>query len=364
LCPRSTMSGSSIQDDERLLYSDGHWHRAQRKHVGFCTACGYTNEPELQQGCQLEQRLSTAWSTDSARRSDKQVLLGLFYGTGGGLGYWRATDNWSEATDPCWDHWYGVTCDEHGRVIYLELADNGLRGAMPSNIGDLTSLIKLDLSTTAPEYHSHENKFKNVLTGKISSMAACPRIEEIEISGNQIEALPDDLWRNAPTLRHLSANHNLLTALPKYLLKFAKLHTLELGHNKIKDAFPADFGKLTNMRFLQLEYNDLRGTIGRDILGMRRMRAMDLSHNPRLGGEIPKDIIVQWTEQEYISILNTTISGYLSSLCLDVPFCWKFMYDTHKDLTWATAADVPDIVQITLTLARKAAADKALAASR
>ena len=93
----------------------------------------------------------------------------------------------------------------------------------------------------------------------------------------------------------------------------------------------------------------------------------------------------------YLSILNTSISGYISSLCeipqrlehqlihrmtecfpclrgLDVPFCWKYMYDTHKDfgiltaqasaqrlavmclqdLTWATVADIPDIVGMQL----------------
>ena len=35
-----------------------------------------------------------------------------------------------------------------------------------------------------------------------------------------------------------------------------------------------------------------------------------------------------------------------------MPFCWKFMYDTHKDLTWASVSDVPDIVGMTIDLAQ------------
>lgn len=60
-----------------------------------------------------------------------------------------------EESDPCWDYWYGVTCNEHGYVIKLELADNRVRGVLPPTLGSLTSLIKLDLSSTEPQYHLH-----------------------------------------------------------------------------------------------------------------------------------------------------------------------------------------------------------------
>lgn len=354
--PPLSSSGASITDDERLLSSEGAWHRAQRKHVDFSTSCGYTHEPELKRGCQYSASKTEAWAQDAARRLDKIALLRFFSSTGGG-DTWRAADNWGEGTDPCWDNWYGVTCDEHGRVIYLELPDNGLLGSIPASLGRLTSLIKLDLSTTAPNYQSHKNMYRNALTGALPSFAACPRLEEIEVSGNRITELPDDLWRNGETLRSLSASHNLITTLPQYLMRFDIMHTLELANNLINDRFPSNaFGKLKNMRFLQLQYNNLQGNVDKDILGMTKNRVIDLSHNPNLGGELERDLLVQWPDQEYIAILNTSIGGYLSSLCLDVPFCFKFMYDTHQDLTWATVEDVPDIVKTTIALAQKNAA--------
>merc|ERR1712110_742301 len=102
---------------------------------------------------------------------------------------------------------------------------------------------------------------------------------------------------------------------------------------------------------VHFEYNRLQGSVPSTISGMRRLNVFDISHNEILGGEITEDVIVDWQEAVYLAIHNTSIRGYISSLCLDVPFCWKYMYDTHKDLTWATAADVPVIVNMTISLA-------------
>lgn len=344
-------------DDERLFqvpsgdpdFQAGLWHRQQRKRASFQTSCYYTYETALPYGCQYNMRNSDQWAQNIQRRQEKQVLVNLFRLTDGRN--WRANDNWEDLGDPCWDSWYGVTCDEHGHVISVELADNHLVGVLPGDLGKLKALLKLDLSTTAPEYHAHPNSNANEIRGGLPSLAGATRIEEIEISGNKI-TLPSDLWENGNTLRTLSANHNDLTALPLNLRRFVALHTLELGHNAIQNVFPEDFGYLSNARFVQLEYNKLRGAIPENIVDMRRVRALDLSHNPDLTGEIPDDIISMWTEVDYISILNTTIEGYIASLCIDMPFCWKFQFDTHKDLTWATAKDVPDVVDQTIQLAQ------------
>lgn len=343
-------------DDERLLFSDGMWHRGQRKRISFETACYYTHNPDLPHGCQYDQSRSSAWRADGKRKSERDLLLSLWRSCGGEKGHWRADDHWGPDSDPCWDGWYGVTCDEHGRVIALELSDNNLTGVLPEDLGKLSGLLKLDLSTTAPEYHSHPNVYVNRLTGALPSLKEAKLLEEIEVSGNQLSAWPADLFENGNTLRSLSANHNLFKSFPVNLRRFSKLHTLELGHNLIKDAFPPDFGFLGNARFVQLEYNNLQGAVGPSIIGMNRIRVLDLSHNPALAGELPEELIVEWKEQDYLSVLNTSMGGHIGSMCIDVPFCYKFMFDTHKDLTWATAADIPDIVNITLGLALKNAA--------
>jgi len=346
--PWKTCGSGGLMDDERLLHSDGMWHRLQRKRVAFESSCYYTQEPELPHGCQLDTPKTPDWRNHPVRALERSVLGAFFYATGGAG--WRTSDNWLDG-DPCWDAWYGVTCDEHGYVIALELPDNRLEGSLPASIGSLKSLLKLDLSTTAANYHNHPNLHANNLQGAMPSLAPMSRLEEIEIAGNAITELPSDLYANAPSLRLLSASRNRIRLLPRYMSLFAELHTLELEHNMIEQFIPSDFGALVSMRFVQLAYNKLVGNIPWQIASMSRILVFDVSHNPGLTGEIPQDIIAQWKENEYLSILNTSISGYISALCMDVPFCWRYMYDTHTDLTWATAQNVPDIVDLTIGLA-------------
>merc|ERR1712187_292768 len=161
----------------------------------------------------------------------------------------------------------------------------------------------------------------NDIRGPLPSFADATRMEEIEISGNSINALPFDLSTIGNTLRVLSARGNLLPALPVGLRRFSALHTLELGHNQIKDTFPEDFGFLTNARFVQLEYNQMVGTIPANIVDMNRVRVFDISHNTALSGEIPEDVLSMWREIDYLSVLNTSLGGYIGALCIDVPFC-------------------------------------------
>merc|ERR1711972_125310 len=108
-------------------------------------------------------------------------------------------DNWNYG-DPCWDFWYGVTCDTHGYVIYLEMVDNRLEGKIPDEINRLTNLLKLDLSSTAEVYMGQPNLYVNRIKDKMPTINALKSISEIEVSGNLIEALPPDLFENADTL--------------------------------------------------------------------------------------------------------------------------------------------------------------------
>ena len=56
---------------------------------------------------------------------------------------WDSHTNWLETDTPCTD-WAGVTCDA-GHVSGLDLYANGLSGALPTTLGDLTYLTALEL---------------------------------------------------------------------------------------------------------------------------------------------------------------------------------------------------------------------------
>ena len=74
---------------------------------------------------------------------DRAALV-AFYHAAGGPG-WINNDNW--LTDiPLWG-WYGVETDSNGRVIGLNFYNNGLSGSIPPELGRLSELTTLDLST-------------------------------------------------------------------------------------------------------------------------------------------------------------------------------------------------------------------------
>merc|ERR1712232_654239 len=169
-------------------------------------------------------------------------------------------------------------------------------------------------------------------------MGGITRISEIEISGNEFSDI-SDVSENAGSLRVLSAERNLIKTFPPGLGNFQRLHTLELGRNLIDQQLPSEMGSLKNARIIQLEYNDIKGPLPTEIRHMTLLENLDLSHNVDLDGDFPNTTVQGWTHMKYLSIFNTSLSGYVGTLCKDVPFCWQFMYDTHKDMTWATAAD-------------------------
>ena len=63
--------------------------------------------------------------------TDRDALIALYRDTDGD--YWTYRDNW--LSDAPLNTWHGVGTDENGRVTYLDLGENGLRGEIPARIG-------------------------------------------------------------------------------------------------------------------------------------------------------------------------------------------------------------------------------------
>ena len=72
----------------------------------------------------------------STLQHQRESLIALYHATGGEevLGHWSRTDNWNqnlvEGTElQPMSSFYGVTTDESGAVVRLDLAKNGLSGS-------------------------------------------------------------------------------------------------------------------------------------------------------------------------------------------------------------------------------------------
>lgn len=104
-----SQAAGGITDDEQLLVSDGSWHRNQRKSISIETSCYYTTMQDMPYGCQYARAYDQSYQNEFQRKAEKAALL-EFYNLCGG-DFWRNNDNWMPETDPCWDYWYGVTCN-------------------------------------------------------------------------------------------------------------------------------------------------------------------------------------------------------------------------------------------------------------
>ena len=69
--------------------------------------------------------------------SVRDALVALYHAADGAN--WNRNDNW--LGDAPLGEWYGVTTDDTGRVIDLDLSENQLSGVIPAEIGRLTDLV-------------------------------------------------------------------------------------------------------------------------------------------------------------------------------------------------------------------------------
>ena len=130
--------------------------------------------------------------------TDRAALVALYDATGGAN--WTNSTNWL-SSEPL-SSWSQVLTDTNGRVTLLSLASNGLSGAIPEELGDLTRLRILNLA-------------ENALSGEI----------------------------------------------PSSLGNLASLERLALNKNGLSGAIPSSLGDLTRLEILWLDSNGLSGAI-------------------------------------------------------------------------------------------------------
>ena len=205
--------------------------------------------------------------------SDREILEILFEATGGPN--WTNNENWR--TDAPLGDWYGIEVDDQGRVIDLDLRENGLRGRMPRELGNLVNLERLDLA---------KNDLEGSIPPELGSLADLTRLY---LRGNQLTgAIPPELG-NLADLRSLRLERNLLTGrIPPKLGDLGNLHTLYLGRNDLTGPIPAELGRLAELERLNLAANRLTGPIPTELGWLADLSILYLGEN-ELAGPVPPE---------------------------------------------------------------------------
>ena len=148
---------------------------------------------------------------------------------------WDNNDGWMGRMNVC--TWYGVGCDDDGRVTSLSLSDNNLNGPIPADLSVLGDLHTIEMH-------------KNNLSGEIpSSIFDMNSLKILYLDENELEGKISD------SIGQLS-----------------KLEKLTLNDNEFSGEIPSEIGDLDNLDMLWLYNNpDIEGNIPVEISNCQKL---------------------------------------------------------------------------------------------
>eukprot|EP01018_Ginkgo_biloba_P027946 Gb_20000 [translate_table: standard] len=176
----------------------------------------------------------------------------------------------------------------------LLLDDNRLQGNIPSEIGKLKYLGLFSagnnlLSGTIPDSLAYLSQLRklflhgNNYSGNIpTSLGECRNLEVLDLSHNRFSGIIP------PNLAAIDISGNRLSGLiPAALESCSELAYLDLSENEFKGPIPDELGKLQSLQNMDLSRNNLSGEIPEALGNIKILQRLNLSFN-NLTGEIPK----------------------------------------------------------------------------
>ncbi|MED6188667.1 hypothetical protein PIB30_088030 [Stylosanthes scabra] len=163
---------------------------------------------------------------------------------------------WNLTSDPCTDHWHGVTCHsdnktvmsivvEHSNLkgvldatslsmvkslILLSLKNNSLHDSVSEDIGNLKSLTLLYLNG---------NRFSGKLPVSIGNL---PNLMRLDVSDNNFSGeIPEEMSGLSQLKSFLGENNNFTGTIPNFDL--SRLQFFNVSNNNLHGPIPDDGGK-------------------------------------------------------------------------------------------------------------------------
>ena len=225
---------------------------------------------------------------------ERSILIALYNATDGEN--WNENTNW--LSDEPLENWARVQTDASGKVTALRLYGNALSGSIPPELGQLSSLVWLDLAG-------------NQLSGSIPpELGQLSNLEMLVLLDNLLNGnIPAELGR-LEKLAELHLSNNLLTgSIPSELGNLTRLTSFSLSRNKLTGSIPVELGQLNNLKLARLDSNLLTGSLPGELGRLDNLTELDLRNN-RITGAIPEEL----GQMSNLEVLVLTVNEFTNEI--------------------------------------------------
>ena len=229
-------------------------------------------------------------SNASTTPKTERAILEFMYKQMGGV-HWKKSTKWLQEDDIC--EWYGITCNEDGKVEEINMKNNGLSNSFPSEIYSLPALMELTLNSNTVSF-----SFKGI------SKASNLRVLDLMNTGlSSLESVEELDLTNVQTLK--LASNALQGEIPSSLFQLSNLVEINLSHNQFTGQIAPEVGQWKNhLERLSVYGSLLDGPLPTQLGQLTKLILLDLSEN-KFTGSLPTEL-EQLTALKSISIHQTS----------------------------------------------------------
>ena len=147
----------------------------------------------------------------------------------------------------------------------------------------------------------------------INFLKACPQLQELYLSHNQLQSLPKILLQTCIQLQWLNLDNNQLQSLPKILLQTcAQLRGLNLNNNQLQSLPETLLQTCIQLQVLNLSHNKLQSLPETLLQACAQLQGLDLSHNQLQS--LPETLFQTCTQLEFFDLIHNQLQSLPKNL--------------------------------------------------
>ena len=218
-----------------------------------------------------------------------------------------------------------------GSLRYLDLFSAGFGAVVPHHLGNLSTLLHLDLGYNSGLYVENLDWISHLsfleyldMDGVdlhrevhwLESMSMIPSLSELYLSGcsldrNMVSSLD---YANFTSLTVLDiSRNNFNQEIPNWLFNLTSLAILSLSDNQFQGQISESFGQLKYLESLILNFNSFHGPIPTSIGNLSSLRYLVLDYNPLINGTLPTSLGLL-SNMEGLGVGGTSLTGNISEV--------------------------------------------------